>query len=554
MSDLGAEGQVLDRKSLRTVIGSTADFKALAQDCVGFANGAGGTLVIGIEDDDTRPPAGQRVDLTVLENLRKRIGELTVNVQALPELRRDDNGGEYIVLRVSRSHGAASTHDGRYYLRIGDATQPLVGDDIMRLADERPAAPWEAMTSQAVPSSAVDPGQLARWTARLRASERVKTSVKEKSDAELLEHYGLARAGVLTNLGVLLLGLPADRARLGTAPIVQAIRYDERGTKIGKLVWDDHVLSPIELIDAIWTEVPDFRESYELPDGMFRTNIPAFEEAVVRELLVNALVHRPYTQRGDLFLNLHPDRLEVVNPGRLPLGVTPRNILHASRRRNDALARVFHDLKLMEREGSGFDLMYERLLMSGRGAPVVTEGTDSVHVTVPRRVVQPGVIRLLFEADQRHQLTQRERIALALLAQTEGLTAAELLERLELEDSAGVRYWLGRLVDLGLIRQAGRTRATRYYVPPRLLRAVGLDDVTTLVRVEPHRLKALVVEDLERYPDSGRADIHRRIGSEIHVKALTRALEALLREGAIVPKGERRWRTYRLASSKGQPS
>ena len=50
-------------------------------------------------------------------------------------------------------------------------------------------------------------------------------------------------------------------------------------------------------------------------------------------------------------------------PGRLPLGVTPRNILHASRRRNDGLARVFDDLKLMDREGSGFDLMYDRMLV-----------------------------------------------------------------------------------------------------------------------------------------------------------------------------------------------
>ena len=134
---------------------------------------------------------------------------------------------------------------------------------------------------------------------------------------------------------------------------------------------------------------------------MFREKVPAYDGAVVRELLVNALVHRPYTQRGDIFLNLHPDRLEVVNPGRLPLGVTPENILQQSRRRNDGLARVFHDLKLMEREGSGFDLMYDRLLTSGRAAPVVDEGIDSVHVTVERRVIHPGVIRLIGEADQR---------------------------------------------------------------------------------------------------------------------------------------------------------
>ena len=118
----------------------------------------------------------------------------------------------------------------------------------------------------------------------------------------------------------------------------------------------------MELVAAVWREIPDFRERYEFPDGMFRQYLPFYDEVVVRELVVNALVHRPYTQRGDIFLNLYPDRLEVVNPGLLPLGVTPRNILHTTVRRNEQLARVFHELKLMEREGSGYDELYEVLL------------------------------------------------------------------------------------------------------------------------------------------------------------------------------------------------
>jgi ATP-dependent DNA helicase RecG len=472
----------------------------------------------------------------------------------LPEIRRDPNGGEVLVVKVPRSIGVASTVDGRYYIRVGDSCQPVVGDDVLRLALDRPAVAWEPMTTLGVPRGSVDRAQLAAWAARLRQSSRVKTSVKEKSADELLDHYGLAREGLLTNLGVLLLGTAADRSRLGTAPVIQALRYDERGVKVRKHVWDDYTLSPIELIDAVWNEVPDFRESYELPVGMFRTAVPAYEEEVVRELLVNALVHRPYTQRGDIFLNLHPDRVEVVNPGRLPLGVTPRNILHESRRRNDGLARVFHDLELMEREGSGIDLIYDRLLTSGRPVPEISEVGDSVHVVVPRRVVSPGVIRLIADADARHQLTQRERIVLGMLAQTEGLTAAELAARLELDNPAKLRAWLGRLLDLGLVQQAGRTKATRYFVPPGLLRATGLDRRTTLTRLEPHRLRALILEDLKRYPDSGKVDIHRRIGPEIHPKALARELQALIAEGSVAATGERRWRTYRLADSHGQRS
>jgi ATP-dependent DNA helicase RecG len=547
MSTEPGEGQQLDYKSLRIVSGSKPDWHELARDCVCFANGSGGRLLIGIEDDVTRPRAEQRIEPALPDRIRKRVQELTVNVEVVPEIRSDEQtGGEFIVLTIARASGVASTSDGRYFIRIGDDCKPVVGDDVLRLVNERPSSPWETMTSLGFSDNHADEMQVSVLAMSLRASERVKSHVKEKSDDELIEHYGLTNEGLLTNLGILLVGKPAARARLGTFPIIQTIKYDVAGKKVDKHVWDDYTLSPIDLIAAVWEGVPDFRESYEIPDGLYRTSVPAFEQVVIRELLVNALVHRPYTQRGDIFLNLHPDSLEVVNPGRLPLGVTPENILHTSRRRNDGLARVFHDLKLMEREGSGFDLLYDRLLASGRPVPVIAEGADSVHVVVRRNVIAPEVIGLLADADAKFQLTQRERITLGLLGQTEGLSAAELAKRLEL-GGADPKAWLGRLPKLGLVQQAGRTSSTRYFVPPALLRGAGLDAKTTLARVEPYRVRQLVVEDLKRYPDSSRPDIHRRIGEEIAPSAVRQALKDLMTEGQVVATGEKRWRTYRLS-------
>ena len=52
------EDQHTDRKSLRTITGKNADWDALARDCVCFANGAGGRLLIGIEDGAALPPDG----------------------------------------------------------------------------------------------------------------------------------------------------------------------------------------------------------------------------------------------------------------------------------------------------------------------------------------------------------------------------------------------------------------------------------------------------------------------------------------------------------------
>ena len=547
------EDQHTDRKSLRTITGRTADWDALAKDCVCFANGAGGRLLIGIEDGEWLPPAGQTVPAELLDRLRKRIGELTVNVQALPSVQRGANGGEFIELVIDRSPSVASTRDGRYFLRVGDSCQPVLGDDVLRLANERPGRPWEAMDS-AVPRDATDADKLARFVQGILDSDRVKDSVKEKGADELLTHYGLALGDTLTRLGVLLLGTTAYRRALGTAPLVQAIKYDEQGQKINKWVWDDCVLSPVELVDAVWREVPDFRESYEVAEGMFRRSVPAYDEKVVRELLVNALVHRPYTQQGDIYLNLHPERLEVVNPGRLPLGVTPRTMLHASRRRNDGLARVFHDLGLMEREGSGFDLIYDRLLSQGRPAPVPEEGIDWVKVTIQRRIVKPEVMRLMAEADERFQLTQRERITLGALAQTEGMTARELGAVLETDGADELASWLGRLVNSGLIDTNGKTSGMRYFVAPDWLRGAQLDRKTTLSRITPHRLVALILEDLTRYPGSSSTDINRRIGAEISAKTVKRALDDLVAAARVVYEGERRWRRYRLSDHehKGQ--
>lgn len=539
------ESQHVDQKSLRVVSGRSADFPALAADCVCFANAAGGCLRIGIEDGESEPPPTQVVEPSLIDDLRKRIGERTVNVQVAPEIVRSANGGEYIALTVARSVGVASTSDGRYFVRVGDSCRPVVGDDVLHLLNDRPSVPWEALTTLRVPMGQADPHKTTALLAELRTSDRVKQGVKEKGDAELVAHYGLSDGKWLTNLGVLVLGAVRDRARLGTAPMVQAIKYDELGQKVDKWLWDDHSLSPVELVDGIWQGIPDFRESYELPDGLYRQKLPAYDKRVVRELLVNALVHRPYTQRGDIFLNLHPDRLEVVNPGRLPLGVTPQTILHASRRRNDRLAALFHDLKLMEKEGTGFDLMYDVQLSQGRPVPVPREGVDSVSVTVGRRVQRPGIVRLMAQADSRFQLRQRERITLGLLAAFEGLTARELAVRLELGGADELRpAWLGRLLDLGLVQSTGKTQAVRYFVSPEVLKGVGLDGQTTLRRMEPHRLRALIVEDLSRYPGSASGDVNRRVGPEVPYRSLKRALDDLVARGAVRFEGQARGRRY----------
>ena len=274
---------------------------------------------------------------------------------------------------------------------------------------------------------------------------------KRRCRNELLEYYLMAEGKYLTNLGVLWLGKRNDRAKLLYAPVIQFLKFDEQGQRVNKMVWDDFWLNPQELIEAVWTQIPDWKEGIEVSDGMFRKFIPNYEEEVVRELLVNALVHRPYTTRGDIFINLYPNRLEIHNPGLFPLGVTTKNILHKTIRRNEHLAKVFYDLKLMEREGSGYDKMYEILLGNGKELPLPNEGNDSICVTVKKRITKNEIVSFINRVNNEYQLRQKELICLGLIAQHTALSAIEFSSLLNLPGQNAIRNWMGRLLDLGII-------------------------------------------------------------------------------------------------------
>ncbi len=543
---MSLEGNLFDRKR----IDALNDTKELAKDCVAFANAEGGILHIGIADDEILPPSNQKISETQIIKLSKQIDGNAINVSVLPTKITAKNGGEFIELKVFRSQSIAATSDGRYFLRVADASRPLMPDEISRLLTEKTAHNWEEQTSRNVSKDFADETKQMHFLSEIRTSERVKTFIKDKADDEILEHYRFVKDGLLTNLGILWIGKSADRAMLQHAPVIQFIKKDELENKVNKIVWDDFLLNPKELIDAIWNEIPDWREFYELPDGIFRQQIPHYDERIIRELLANALVHRPYTQRGDIFINLFSDRLEIHNPGLLPLGVTPENILHKSVKRNEHLAKVFHDLKLMEREGSGFDLIYDVLLSSGKPLPRVQEGDDRVVVTIYKRIINKSIIDFVRKADETFQLKQKERITLGLVAQNESLTAQEMIKILELNDASELKNWLGKLVENGLIKTKGRTKGTEYFVEPELLRKLDFKGKTSLKGIESHRLQELIQRDLEIYEEANLPEIQKRIGEEIPLRKIQHELKKMSETDQVQTIGKKRWTRYFLVKHK----
>ena len=539
------ENVQIDKKSLLTVTKANPDWDELAKDSVCFANASGGSIIIGIGDTETLPPTGQKIPSDLPSKIQKIIQGRTVNVGISAIIETAENGGEYIRLIVQRNASSiASTSNGKYYIRIDDQCKPILPDELLRLMNDKTAFVWETQVYLKVKRDDYDEEKLRQFYEDIQNSDRVSSFVKGKSPDELLDIYLFTENGFLTNLGILWIGKRQHRARLQYAPVVQFLKWDENDQRVSKRIWDDYTLNPKELLQSIWNEIPDWKEGIEVTDGIFRKNILNYDETVVRELLANALVHRPYTTRGDIFINLYPDRLEFHNPGLFPLGVTPQNILHRSIQRNPHLAKVFYDLKLMEREGSGYDRIYETLLSQGKPLPIPQEQGDRVLVTVKKRIINKQAIQFIEKLNIEFHLRSKELISLGLIAQQNALTAIEFSRLLGLEGDREVQTWLGRLSEFGLIKTRGKTKGTIYFIEPAILKKHSFKGKTNLRKIEPHRLHHLIIEDLERYGKSAIGDIHQRIGKEIPLRTIRYQLGKLSSEGEIKFEGVNKWRRY----------
>ena len=540
------ENTLYDKKSLRTVIGKTADFDELAKDCVAFANAQGGIIEIGIENKEKLPPADQTFDGTLPIKVVNTISGLTNNVTLQANEETKSNGGKVIVLHIYRSLAIAMTSKGKIYIRIGDNSVPVTSsEDILRLAADKNSYSWEDAVTQFDWHKA-DPEKLENFLSQIRDSDRVSDFVKSKETKELLDFFGMtdAESDKMTNLGVLFIGQQTQRGRLSNAPVIQCIKYDEYGEKVNKWLWDNYRMNPKEMIDSIWETVPEWKESYEVPDGMRRKNIPAYDESVIREILCNALVHRPYTTRGDIFINIHPDRVEVVNTVQLPLGVTPENILHKTLKRNEHLTNLCFVLHMMEREGSGYDKMYEQQLLFGKSVPQVIEGDDFVKAIVERRIKDMDAYKVMQDVKKRFELKQKATICLGLIAQFGPVSGSQLVKMLELSGSDALRAWIRPLQENGLIESSDdNTKGKVYFVASNIL---NVKVKKSAKKINDEILAEAILEDIKRHGEVSIQDVSERLAGKASYKVIRRIMLQLQSEGTIKPNGSGRWIRFTL--------
>ena len=385
-----------------------------------------------------------------------------------------------------------------------------------------------------------------QWFAdEIRKSDRVKQNIKELSDIEIIEHYNLIDKGKLTNLGVLWLGSAAQRSRLVYPLTVQYIVYDEVEKKVRKEDWQDYSKNPKELLLEIEKEAIELTYYDEFPLGLFRNKIRHYDARLIRELLINAIAHKSYTISGDIFIKVYQDRLEITNPGGLPLGITKDNILHTTYRRNPHMIRILHDLKLMEGEGTGYNLIYEITSRDAKAFPIPISDYNSTSVTQYSKILDEEAVLLLDFIAKNYQLSQKEFIALGVITRHKKILATQLTKELQLTDEERLRTYVSRLNEQAIIISRGIKKGTEYLINPKLIANAKINIKPTLKTIEPHRLKALIEEDLKLYPKSKSSDIQSRI-SDLPIEDIRKCLLNLEKQAVVFTEGIKKGKTYSL--------
>ena len=120
-------------------------------------------------------------------------------------------------------------------------------------------------------------------------------------------------------------------------------------------------------------------------EGVYRQDVYEIPPDAIRELIINAMVHRSYLDHGTIQVAIYDDRLEITSPGKLPMGQTIERMKEGySKIRNEALAYAFSYMNLIEHWGSGIPRIIGKVKAAGLRAPEFIGGDVDLRINIYR--------------------------------------------------------------------------------------------------------------------------------------------------------------------------
>ncbi len=487
MIDLPAEqAPALLAALLQSPESKTFDFKRLGAGKVAkmleticaFANTEGGMLVVGIGDPresktTDRPQQrlwGMQENPEAFDELQRKCRTHlnpptdTIAIFRLPCMLREGHAGHVALVRVGKSERVHSVVDGGTWAR-GDASNRQLGaveiTDLSYRRGERSAesetvavpmnlldtATWHSFVS----SRGMRAGSMAERLTRIGLADVVKGAagdeVQPRRAAVLLfaEEPGSLLAAFGTRADIRLMVYAGKEVGSGATPNLRKPPTTIRGPLI-------------EQIDAaVRTVLNELAQGFTLASSGFKTR-HKYPERVVKEAIVNAVIHRDYRLNRDIVIRIFDDRITVESPGALPGTITPANIEKArSKSRNPLVAQNLREFPVPPNidDGEGVRMMFGEMAAAHLYPPqyrqTLETAVEGVAVTLLNEERPPAWVEVSDWIDRNGPIANADVCG---IAGTDTLRASKML-----------RGW----VDRGLLEPlAGRARSNAAYRKPNV--------------------------------------------------------------------------------------
>jgi ATP-dependent DNA helicase RecG len=363
----------------------------LQESFVAFANSDGGDLYVGIEDKAVQ---GERVAgykeqenanpviSTILEQTTPAVENVTV------EFLNAGDKGLILHFAIPKSPKVHYTASGDCYIRMNAQKLKIKGERVTQLGYSKGAELYERKTVDDLDiEEIIESPHLESYMQRVNSS--LDPAIFLRKQRLLTKRDDQQR---IPNVGCVLLFDESPQATLQTrcAIKVYRLRTTEKEYKREQLEEMPVTINGTaeELIGQAIAQVAKYIDGASYNDGKKIIKLQYPSEAL-KEILVNAVIHRDYSLNDDIHVRIFDNRVEVRSPGRLPGYMTTENIYADRFSRNPNIVRMLHNLPnpVNHDIGEGLDTARNELKKVGLIEPEFEESENSFIVTIKHQKI-----------------------------------------------------------------------------------------------------------------------------------------------------------------------
>lgn len=357
----------------------------LQETFVAFANSDGGDLYVGIEDHSF---VGERIDgFEEQESANAAISmlleETTPAVENVTwEFIHVEGKGLVLHFSIPKSPKVHYTSSGDCYIRVNAQKKKIKGERVTQLGYSKGAEPFEIkIVSNCDISDILENEALNDYMKRIGST--LDPIVFLRKQRLLTQKNG----SYAPNVGCVLLFDSSPQATLGTRCAVKVYRLRTTESEYKR---EQLAEMPVtigggveEVIKKTIKKVSEYIDGASFMDGDKLIKLQYPSEAL-KEILVNAVIHRDYSLNDDIHVKIFDNRIEIQSPGKLPGYISINNIYEERFSRNPNIVRMLHNLPnpVNHDIGEGLDTAKNELKKAGLVDPIFVEKDNAFVVTV----------------------------------------------------------------------------------------------------------------------------------------------------------------------------